>query len=129
MTVTNELSNEDVVREYFKRIFEVDPAVYDLYAKDAVFVMHTGEIIEGRDEIREHIETRFAHSPHIKPPTIEELLSSGSAAVAVLEATFEDGVFRAVDVFEIEDGRIKRLSIYRQDVPGAPSHSADAGRG
>jgi ketosteroid isomerase-like protein len=111
------VSNEEVVLEYFKRIFELDPAVYDLYADDAIFVMPTGERIESKNEIRAHIDARFSNSPHLKPPTIQKLLTSGSTAIAVLEATFEEGVVRAVDVFELEDGVIKSLSIYLQE-PG-----------
>jgi ketosteroid isomerase-like protein len=114
---------EELVREYFELIFQRDPAAFDLYAEDALFVMPSGDWIQGKEEIREHIKARYEHSPHLKPPTIEKIVSQGSTVVAIVEATFEDDVLKAVDVFEIEAGKIQSLSIYRQDVKGAPTPS------
>ncbi|RHW26272.1 nuclear transport factor 2 family protein [Nocardioides immobilis] len=106
--------NEDIVRQYFDRIFRRDPSVYDLYAEDALFVMPTGERIEGREVIRAHIDARFQNTPHLDPVTLLAVLSAGSTVAVVLEATFDEGVFKGVDVFELEDGKIQVLSIYHQ---------------
>ena len=119
---------EDLVRKYLELIFQRDEEAFDLYADYALFVMPSGDWIQGKEAIREHIKARYVHSPHLTPPTIEKMVSQGSTVVAVVEATFEDDVLKAVDVFEIEAGKIRTLSIFRQDVKDAPTppHRVDA---
>jgi ketosteroid isomerase-like protein len=119
-------ANEEVVHDYLARIFRQDPAVYDLYANDAVLVLPSGERFEGKDNIRSLIETRFKHTPHLKPPRIERMLSSGSTVFVAMESTFEGGVMRTVDVIEIADGKMAWRSLYLQDVPGVPSADVPA---
>lgn len=106
--------NEDIAREYLDLAFRRDPSVYDLYADDALFVMPTGERIEGKEAIRAHIEARFQNTPHLNPVKLRAVMSSGSTVAIVLEATFDDGVFKGVDVFEFKDEKIQVLDIYHQ---------------
>ncbi|WP_182481316.1 nuclear transport factor 2 family protein [Nocardioides immobilis] len=100
--------------------------MYDLYADDAVLILPSGERFQGRDNIRELIETRFEHTPHLKPPKVERMLSQGSTVFVAMESTFEGGVIRTVDVIEMRDGKMAWRSLYLQDVPGAPSADVSA---
>jgi hypothetical protein len=116
-TVNEAKDNEAIALEHFERVWLRDPEIFELYTDDIVWTS-TGFRIEGKEKFRAHLQARFDNFPHIKRPKIEHVSSSGSTVVVVLEATFAEGVMRAAEVFEIDNGKIRSNSIYFQRVEG-----------
>ena len=106
---------EVVAREYFARMQARDLSVVDLFHDDAV-LRGLGDRIEGkqgiRDFYRKAIENRGPEPNHLI------LISEGSRVAAEIEIRLLDGqTAHAIDLFEIEDGRIRTLTCFTADHP------------
>jgi ketosteroid isomerase-like protein len=118
MTTSTRSDYEATALEHFERIWQRDLSVVDLYTDDVVWISTGLPRIEGKECVRAHLKGRLENFPHLKAPTIEHVSSKGSTVVVVLEATFAEGVVRAAEVFEFEDGKIRSNSIYFQNLGG-----------
>jgi len=98
------------VREVFARVRSGDLSVADLYAEDAVVVYADGARVEGRDAIREFYKRAI---DGIRPePVVEAVLEAPPLFVALVEVPSADVYHRALDLFEVDEGGIRRLEIY-----------------
>ncbi|MHB8736481.1 MAG: nuclear transport factor 2 family protein [Terriglobales bacterium] len=106
---------EDPVRSYFTCLDTEDwDAMRELWHVDAELRAVGARPRQGIDEVIEYFAALFAPWPqHRDAPT--RVLTSGHTVVAEVQftGTTADGrdvTFDAVDVFDIEDGQIRRLS-------------------
>jgi ketosteroid isomerase-like protein len=104
-------SNEEIVREVFRRVADADDTVADLYDEDAVIVPAVGDDKVGRNAIRDHyLRTYSVHAPK---PEVVELFQDGDRVMVVVEITTGDGSKRrAADLFEMSGSGIRRMSIF-----------------
>ena len=104
------LQGADRVREVFARVANGDLGVVDLFADDAVILFGNGGRVEGRDAIRAFYERAIGD---IRPrPSVEVVLESPPWYVAIVDVPGADVHHRALDLFEVDDGGIRRLEIY-----------------
>ncbi len=100
-----------VAAEYFSRMRAGDKSVVDLFHDDAVLV-GLGTTRTGKDEIREFYEgviERAGPSPRSAGP----LLADGTRVAAEVYIDLSDEVsVHAVDIFLVEEGRIRSLSYF-----------------
>ena len=105
-----QLRGADRVREVFARVRNADASVADLYADDAVIVYGDGDRAEGRDAIRAFYQGAM---DTIRPqPIVEVMLEAPPLYVALVDVPTAAVHHRALDVFEIDEGGIRRLEIY-----------------
>jgi ketosteroid isomerase-like protein len=105
-----DIHGADRVREVFARVRNGDLSVVDLYAEDAVVVYGEGGRVEGRDAIRAFYQRAI---DGIRPqPIVEAVLEAPPLYVALVDVPGTDVHHRALDLFEIDDGGIRRLEIY-----------------
>ena len=106
----------DVARAYFACMRAGDLAVVDLFHDDAV-LKGLGQVTRGRDAIRAFY-TGAIQEGRPQPGEPLALLSDASQAFAQIEIRLGDGsVVHAVDLFEVEDGRIRSLTYFIADHP------------
>ncbi len=102
---------EKTVLEYFARMRAGDKSVLDLFHDDAV-LNGLGARQSGKDAIREFylsVMERAGPSPRSAGP----LLSEGSRVAAeILIDLSDERVIHAVDLFVVEEGRIKSLTYF-----------------
>ncbi|MCP3983543.1 MAG: nuclear transport factor 2 family protein [bacterium] len=102
---------KSVVAEYFSRMRAGDKAVVDLFHDDATLV-GLGTTRTGKDAIREFYENtieRAGPSPRSAGP----LLADGARVAAEVYIDLSDEVsIHAVDLFIVEEGRIRSLSYF-----------------
>jgi len=100
-----------VVRTYFRRMLARDATVADLFHDDASLI-GLGGVKTGKAQIREFYEgTISAASP--APSLVGELLVSGSRVAAEIRIALADGSsVHVVDLFVVEDGRIRSLTYF-----------------
>jgi len=100
-----------VVNEYFERMRARDPSMVELFHDNACLV-GLGKVMQGKTEILEfyrHIIETAGPTPQI----IGEPLTAGPRiAVEILIELASGGTVHAIDLFEIEDGRIRSLSYF-----------------
>jgi hypothetical protein len=104
-----ELVGADRLREVFARVGRGDLGVADLYAEDAVVLFGDDGRVEGRDEIRAFYQRAI---DGVRPkPVVEAVLEAPPLYIALVDVP---GVVhhRALDLFEIDGGGIRRLEIY-----------------
>jgi hypothetical protein len=100
-----------VVREYFARVRARDPGIADLFHEDARLV-GLGALRQGRPAILEFYGDVFRRAGP-SPRIVGELLASGARVAAEIEIELAGGAsVHAVDLFEIEDGRIRCLTYF-----------------
>ena len=100
----------DRVREVFARVRHGDLSVADLYADDGVIVYGDGERAEGRDAIRAFYARAI---DAIRPePRVETILEAPPFYVALVDVPGTDVHHRALDLFEVDDGGVRRLEIF-----------------
>jgi hypothetical protein len=100
----------DRVREVFVRVCNGDLRVADLYADDGVIVYGDGARAEGRDAIRAFYARAIAG---IRPqPQVETILEAPPMYVALVDVPGTDVHHRALDLFEVDEGGIRRLEIF-----------------
>jgi hypothetical protein len=104
------LRGADRVREVFARVGNGDPRVADLYADDGVIVYGDGGRAEGRDAIRAFYARAIEG---IRPqPRVEAILEAPPLYVALVDVPGVDVHHRALDLFEVDEGGIRRLEIF-----------------
>jgi hypothetical protein len=81
-----------------------------LFAEDAVILFGNGSRVDGREAIRAFYERAIEG---IRPqPTVEALLEAPPLYVAVVDVPGAEVHHRALDLFEVDGSRIRRLEIY-----------------
>jgi len=104
------LRGADRVREVFNRVRSGDASVADLYAEDAVILFGDDGRVEGRDAIRAFYQGTI---DAIRPqPIVEAVMEAPPLFVALVDVPTADVHHRALDLFEVDDGGIRRLEIY-----------------
>ena len=100
-----------VVCEYFARVRARDLGVVDLFHEDAR-LLGLGALRQGRPAILEFyrgVLERAGPSPRI----VGDLLASGVRVAAEIEIELTGGAMvHALDLFEVEDGRIRCLTYF-----------------
>jgi len=101
----------EVATEYFARMRAGDPAVVDLFHEDASLV-GLGTTRTGKAAIRDFYEgviERAGPTPRSAGP----LLAHGTRVAAEVFIDLSDDVsIHAVDIFVVEEGRIRSLSYF-----------------
>lgn len=109
------MSPDDIAHRYFASVRERDIERFiALFAEDATFVLPDGRELSGAPAIREMELGVFASGA---PTPIPGLMIVGVDAVAVEVKVRlpNDAVYCAASIFQLDgDGRIRRLSVYRQ---------------
>ena len=105
----------DTTNRYFACVRAKDlDALAALYAVDGVLILPDGREFAGVDAIIEVQRGVFAASSP-QPKTSEPIVSGNVAAVQVAAHLPDGSVRRTANFFTLaDDGRIQRLSIYRQ---------------
>jgi len=112
MTADPGLQGADRVREVFARVRNGDSGAADLYAQDGVIVYGDGDgdRVEGREAIRAFYQGTI---DAIRPqPIVEAVLEAAPWYVALVDVPTSDAHHRALDLFEVDEGGIRRLEIY-----------------
>jgi hypothetical protein len=99
------------VSEYFARMRARDPSVVELFHDDASLI-GLGKVTQGRLAIHEfysHVIETAGPTPQI----VGELLAAGSrVAVEIVIALAGGASVHAIDLFVVEDGRIRSLTYF-----------------
>ena len=104
------------VESYFDLIRDGDLGVADLFHDDARLV-GLGTVIAGRDAIREFYEASIDAS-RPQPRLLGPLLVEGDRVAAEIGITLSNGdVLHVVDLFLVEDDRIRSLTYFVADHP------------
>jgi hypothetical protein len=104
------IQGADRVREVFARVRNGDLSVANLYAEDAIIAYGDGGRVEGRGAIRAFYQRAI---DGIGPaPTVEAILEAPPLYVALVDVPGTDVHYRALDLFQIDQGGIRRLEIY-----------------
>jgi hypothetical protein len=101
----------EIASEYFSRMRAGDLSVVDLFHDDATLI-GLGTTRTGKDEIREFYQgviERAGPSPQSAGPLLAD--ESRVAAEVVIEFPGGQRVY-AVDIFSVEEGRIRSLTYY-----------------
>jgi SnoaL-like protein len=94
----------------FARVRNGDLGVADLYADDAVILFGNDGRVEGLDAIRAFYKGAI---DSIRPqPSVEAVLEAPPLYVALVDVPGTDVHHRALDLFEVDEGGIRRLEIY-----------------
>ncbi|MBW2316056.1 MAG: nuclear transport factor 2 family protein [Deltaproteobacteria bacterium] len=103
-----------VVQRYFDRMRSRDPSVVDLFHDDASLI-GLGSVRSGKDAIREFYEGSIrGASP--TPTLIGEILAAGDRVAAEVTIELSNGaLIHAVDIFVVEQGRIRTLTYFLAD--------------
>lgn len=105
---------ERVVREYFDRVTRRDPELAGVFHEDACLI-GLGGTRSGLPAIREFYEG-IIRGVGPTPSIVGDLLISGSRVAAEIEIALGDGGFaHAVDLFVVEQGRIRSLTYFVAD--------------
>jgi hypothetical protein len=104
----------EVAKTYFERMRARDLGVVDLFHDDASLI-GLGDVKSGKDAIREFYKGSIeGASP--SPSLVGDLLASGSRVAAEIRIKLADGSeVHAVDVFVVEEGRIRSLTYFIAD--------------
>jgi hypothetical protein len=104
--------------EYFRCMAEHDvEGMGALFAPDAVWADFRGNVIRGRDAIREYYATTVFGSDRRLSPRITNALYDGNRGVV----EFDSGENFVVDIFDFDDeGRITEVRIYRRAPASGP---------
>ena len=87
-----------------------DLSVADLYAEDGVILFGDGGRVEGLEAIRAFYKAAI---DSIRPqPQVEAILEAPPLYVVLVDVPSDDVHHRALDLFEVDDGGIRRLEIY-----------------
>lgn len=100
-----------IVQEYFARMLARDRSVAELFHDDARLI-GLGMVTQGKPAIVEFY-SHVIESARPTPQIIEEPLAAGSrVAVEILIELDGGGSVHAIDLFVVEDGRIRSLSYF-----------------
>lgn len=110
---------EQVVEAYFSRMREHDLEVVDLFHEDAV-LLGLGMCVSGRAAIAAFYATAIEGGGP-QPRSAGPLMTDGQRVAAEIYIDLSNGAtLHVVDVFHVEDGRIRLLNYFVADEP-APS--------
>ena len=106
----------DVVERYFACMRDGGRSVADLFHDDARLI-GLGSVVEGRDAIEAFYGASVdASSP--QPRLLGPLLVDGGRVAAEIEIALASGdVLHVVDLFEVDDDRIRSLTYFLSDHP------------
>lgn len=113
---------ESIAREYFARMRAQDPDVAELFEEDAC-LLGLGSRVRGKPAIRDF----YAGAMRASRPTPSEpvtVFAQGNRVFAEIHIQMSDAApIHAIDVFEVEAGRIRSLTYFIADYPseGEPS--------
>jgi hypothetical protein len=104
----------EVAKAYFECMRARDLGVVDLFHDDACLI-GLGGVKSGKDAIREFYKGSIeGASP--SPSLVGDLLASGPRVAAEIQIALADGSkVHAVDVFVVEDGKIRSLTYFIAD--------------
>ena len=119
------MTPSQVVEAYFARMREQDLAVVDLFHDDAE-LLGLGRRVSGREAIAAfYAQAIEAGGP--QPRAAGPLISDGRRVAAEIYIDLAGGAsLHVVDMFHLEDGRIRLLNYFVSDEP--PSGSASGHR-
>ena len=124
MTATDpHLRGADRVRAVFARVSDGDLGVADLYAEDGVIVYGDGARVEGRDAIRAFYAR--AIEGNRPQPRVEAILEAPPLYVALVDVPGTEVNHRALDLFEVDEGGIRKLEIFARTDGRARAGGAD----
>jgi hypothetical protein len=104
------LKGADRVREVFARVRRGDARAADLYAEDAVLLFGADGQVSGREAIRAfYAQIISSIAPQ---PQVEGVLESPPFFVAIVNVPTQQVRHRALDLFEVDDGGIRKLEIF-----------------
>lgn len=112
------MNAEEVVDRYFARMRAQDLDVVDLFHDDAV-LLGLGRRVMGREAIRAfYAEAMETGGP--QPRLAGPLMSDGGRVAAEIYIDLSGGsTVHVVDMFHVEDGRIRLLNYFTADEPAA----------
>ncbi len=103
-----------IARKYFDRVRAKDVRVVELFHADASIIGLGGEK-SGIEEIRSFYEATIATAGP-SPQIVGEIFASGSRAAAEIKITIANGaIVHAMDLFDIENGKIRSLTYFIAD--------------
>ncbi|RJF91170.1 nuclear transport factor 2 family protein [Sphingomonas cavernae] len=109
------MTGQELVDRYFGGMRNRDvETLLSLFVEDAVMILPDGRELAGRDAIRAMYGQLF--SMQAPSPTPRTVIASESGVATEIEARLDDGTSRrTANFFQTdEDGRIRRLSIYKR---------------
>ena len=110
---------EQVVETYFSRMRDADLEVVDLFHDDAV-LLGLGKRVSGRKAI-EAFYAQAIETGGPQPRPAGPLISDGRRVAAEIYIDLSNGpTLHVVDMFHVEDGRIRLLNYFIADEPAAP---------
>ena len=110
------MTPEQVVEAYFARMREHDLEVVKLFHDDAV-LLGLGMRVTGHEAIREFYERAIAGGGP-QPRPAGPLLSDGRRVAAEIHIDLSNGTtLHVVDMFHIENGRIRMLNYFTAEEP------------
>ena len=113
------MTPEQVVEAYFARMREHDLAVVDLFHDDAE-LLGLGRRVSGREAIAAFYSQAIEVGGP-QPRSAGPLISDGNRVAAEVYIDLSSGVsLHVVDMFHVEDGRIRMLNYFVADEPAAP---------
>ena len=104
----------EVVEKYFECMRAGDLAVVEIFHDDARLI-GLGTVVAGRDAIRDFYAASIAASrPH--PRLVGPLLVEGGRVAAEIEISLStSAAMHVMDLFEVDDGRIRSLTYFVAD--------------
>lgn len=112
------MNPEQVVEEYFSHMRDHNLEVVKLFHDDAV-LLGLGMRVSGHQAIREFY-TNAIEAGGPQPRLAGPLMSDGRRVAAEIYIDLSDGsTLHVVDMFHVEDGRIRLLNYFTADEPAA----------
>lgn len=112
----------DVVKAYFERMRARDTRVFELFHEDAS-LLGLGTRRTGREAIREFYRNVIEQAGPL-PTLAGPLLASGSRVAAEIHIALPSTTIHAMDLFVVEDGRIRSLTYFIASHGDAPPPKA-----
>ena len=106
----------NIAQSYFEHMRAQDLNVVELFHEDAQ-LLGLGRRTKGKVAIKAfYTEAVAVGGP--QPQSSGPMLSDGSTVAAPIDITLSDGsIIHAVDIFVIEDGKIRSLTYFLADIP------------
>lgn len=114
MSATN--APREVAESYFAHMRAGDIAVVDLFHEDAE-LRGLGFRKQGREQIREFYSGVIAGARPTPSPAGPILADSDRAFAEVFISLADGGKVHAIDIFEVDAGRIRSLTYFIADYP------------
>ena len=105
-----------VVEAYFARMRAADPSVAELFHDDARLV-GLGTVVSGRPQIASFYGEAIRNASPTPRPVGPLLVGDGRVAAEILIDLADGTTMHVVDIFEVDDGRIRTLTYFVADHP------------